>query len=86
MAAELHTEDNKVQGCVSQASCLLADIDHKMVSLQCSNGQQICLTATAVQVWVHPHVDAGKIFWEADSDSALTKVGCIALENQNATT
>lgn len=42
MAAALHTETNKVQGCVSQ-------------------------------VWVHPRVEAGKIFWEADSDSALTK-------------
>lgn len=42
MAAALHTEENKVQGCVSQ-------------------------------VWVHPRVDNGKIFWEADSDSALTK-------------
>ncbi|KAA6423075.1 MAG: cysteine desulfuration [Trebouxia sp. A1-2] len=48
MAAALHTEANKVQGCVSQA---MAD----------------------VQVWVHPRVEAGKIFWEADSDSALTK-------------
>ena len=27
-----------------------------------------------VQVWVHPHVKGDKIFWEADSDSALTKV------------
>ncbi|KAL0053846.1 hypothetical protein WJX82_011690 [Trebouxia sp. C0006] len=42
MAAALHTETNKVQGCVSQ-------------------------------VWVHPRVEDGKIFWEADSDSALTK-------------
>ena len=31
-------------------------------------------TVADVQVWVHPRVEAGKIFWEADSDSALTKV------------
>ncbi|KAL3137837.1 hypothetical protein ABBQ38_005090 [Trebouxia sp. C0009 RCD-2024] len=42
MAAALHTDANKVQGCVSQ-------------------------------VWVHPRVEGGQIFWEADSDSALTK-------------
>ncbi|KAL3150585.1 hypothetical protein ABBQ32_000395 [Trebouxia sp. C0010 RCD-2024] len=42
MAAALHTDENKVQGCVSQ-------------------------------VWVHPRVKGGQIFWEADSDSALTK-------------
>ena len=27
-----------------------------------------------VQVWVHPRVEDSKIYWEADSDSALTKV------------
>ena len=34
-------------------------------------------TVADVQVWVHPRVEAGKIFWEADSDSALTKVRCL---------
>ena len=34
-------------------------------------------TTADVQVWVHPRVEADKIFWEADSDSALTKVCCL---------
>lgn len=34
-------------------------------------------TVADVQVWVHPRVEDGKIFWEADSDSALTKVCCL---------
>eukprot|EP00238_Polyblepharides_amylifera_P004351 CAMPEP_0196573038 /NCGR_PEP_ID=MMETSP1081-20130531/3011_1 /TAXON_ID=36882 /ORGANISM="Pyramimonas amylifera, Strain CCMP720" /LENGTH=305 /DNA_ID=CAMNT_0041890601 /DNA_START=191 /DNA_END=1108 /DNA_ORIENTATION=- len=42
MAAELHSPENKVQGCVSQ-------------------------------VWVFPSWRDGKVFFEADSDSQLTK-------------
>jgi len=38
---------------------------------------ELMKTVADVQVWVHPHVEAGKIFWEADSDSALTKVRCL---------
>lgn len=34
-------------------------------------------TVCCMQVWVVPELRAdGKIYWRADSDSQLTKVGC----------
>jgi sulfur transfer protein SufE len=42
LAAELHTAENKVEGCVSQ-------------------------------VWVYPTLTDGKVYFQADSDSQLTK-------------
>lgn len=64
---EMHTEEHKVRGCVSQVS---------------SSGQQLApqirqtrLSSTCEQVWVVPTLRAdGTIYWAADSDSALTKV------------
>ena len=93
MAAALHTEENKVQGCVSQVSCFILTVSagcpqsHLAFPDSCVSRHSVDIvgngtsTLAAIQVWVHPRVDNGKIFWEADSDSALTKVHSIVLAN-----
>ena len=69
MPSEYHTEENKVRGCVSQASGSLSI--WRVASCAWSNVLTgICRSA---QVWVRPEVRDGKIYWQADSDSALTK-------------
>jgi len=42
-------------------------------------GLEIKCCSVCVQVWVVPEVREGKIYWRADSDSALTKAGALCL-------
>ena len=83
MAAALHTEENKVQGCVSQArlpyildmhSPTWSNLHHVICKSGTRARVHAMLNQGLFQVWVHPRVEGDQVFWEADSDSALTKV------------
>ena len=39
-----------------------------------THGELYAVLVSSLQVWVHPRVEGDQVFWEADSDSALTKV------------
>ena len=78
MPADLHTADNKVQGCVSQArkekqgaaSLLSCPWRH----LGCFGSSHAARRSSCPQVWVHPELrEDGRVYFQADSDSQLTK-------------
>ena len=70
LPADMHTEEHKVRGCVSQ------------VQIGCFfplNTRMYASGMSGAQVWVVPTLKPdGAVYWAADSDSALTKVCCHA--------
>lgn len=72
LPAPEHTENNKVRGCVSQVKDLTPELQLQLVLVMIATLDSQGLEL-ALQVWVVPTVKEGKVFWQADSDSMLTK-------------
>lgn len=78
LPADDHIEENKVQGCVSQVRPMCRQylrMIHTFLLLELPwNESKLLTPPDTEQVWVKPTIkEDGKIYWQADSDSQLTK-------------
>ena len=82
MPDDLHTPDNKVQGCVSQAR-EEERAEPMFVAWRPPSLLLRSYAACHTQVWVHPELrEDGRVYFQADSDSQLTKARqteCVAV-------